>query len=151
MKASLATIAIILSVIAIVISLSQPTYNFLTTMNKTENGTPSFDIFGPDFYVFYTFTRITLRNNGTATAHGVRLSLTFTANALQNWEATESLSEISKGDSVMVEIPIGYYQLNSTVPSGEWFSNVTSYEAYVHIKCQELGQTTTFHFQHFIT
>lgn len=151
MKPSLTAIAIILSVIAIVISLIQPTYNFLITMNKTENGTPSFSISGPDFYVFYTFTRITLRNNGTATAHGVRLNLIFTANALQNWEATEFLSEINQDAPTTIEIPIGYYQLNSTVPIGQWFSNVASYEAYVHITCQELEQTTSFHFQHFIT
>lgn len=151
MKQSLATIAIILSVIAIVISLIQPTYNFLTSTSKTENGTPSFSMSGPDFYVFYTFTRITLRNNGTATAHGIRLSLIFTASALQNWDATEFLSEISKGESVMIEIPIGYYQLNSTVPNGEWFSTVSNYEAYVHITCQELETTSSFHFQNFIT
>jgi len=152
MKPSLPTIAIILSVIAIVISLIQPTYNFLTSMNKTESGIPSFSISGTtDFYVFYTFTRITLSNWGNATAHNVRANLIFTGPALPNWEATESLSEINKDETVMIEIPIGYYQLNSTVPKGEWFSNVTSYEAYVHITCQELEQTTTFHFQHFIT
>jgi hypothetical protein len=121
-------------------------------MNKTESGKPSFSISGAtEFYVFYTFTRITLTNNGTATAHDVRVNLIFTAPALQNWEATEFLSEINKSESPMMEIPIGYYQLNSTVPNGEWFSNVTSYEAYVHVKCQELETTTSFHFQHFIT
>jgi hypothetical protein len=123
-------------------------------MNKTESEKPSFSISGAtEFYVFYTFTRIYLTNNGTTTAHDVRVNLIFYGNTLENWEATEFLSEINEGESIMIEIPIGYYQLNSSVPSfyGQWFTNVTSYEAYVHIKCRELETTTSFHFQHFIT
>jgi len=150
MKPSLVTIAIILSVIAIAISLSQPTYNFLMTMNKTENGTPSFSISGPDFYVFYTFTRITLTNNGTATAHDVGLGLTFYNPPLGNWEATEFVSEIGTNESVEFEIPIGYYQLNSSIPAVS-FVNASSYEAFVQITCKELASTTTFQFQHFMT
>jgi len=151
MKPSLVTIAIILSVIAIVISLIQPTYNFLTTTSKTQSGLPSFYLGNTDFYVFNTHTRITLHNFGNATAHDVRLNLIFTGPALPNWEATEFLSEIDEGESVLIEFPTGYYQLNSAVPNGQWFTNATSYEAYVHVTCQELEQTTTFHFQHFIT
>jgi hypothetical protein len=121
-------------------------------MNKTENGEPSFHISGPtEFYVFYTFTRITLTNNGTASTHDVKVQLIFTAPTLQNWQATQFLSEINESESIVMEFPIGYYQLNSTVPEGEWFTNVTSYEAYVHVTCRELDSTTSFHFQHFIT
>jgi hypothetical protein len=147
MKQSLVTVALVLSVIAIIISVIQPTYNFLTAMNKTENGTPSFNISGPDFYVFQTFTRITLRNNGTATVHDVNLNLFFTGFGLPTWEATEFVSEIDKSQSVVFEIPIGFYQLTSISS----FNNVSSYEALVHITCKELGSTTTFQFQHFIT
>jgi len=154
MKPSLSLVAITLSIIAIIMSLSQPTYNFLTTMNKTESGKPSFSMSAPfDFYVFSTFTRITLSNTGTATAHDVQVQLIFFGSALENWEATEFIPEINKSKSVMLEFPIGYYQLNASILSlfGQWFTNITSYEANVHVKCNELDSTTSFHFQHFIT
>jgi hypothetical protein len=122
-------------------------------MNKTESGKPSFSMGRTDFYVHYTFTRINLRNNGTATAHDVRVTVIFFGSTLQNWEMTEFLYQLNASDSVMIEIPVGYLQLNSSVPSffGEWFTNVTSYEADVHIRCRGLQSTTTFLFQNFIT
>ena len=154
MKPSLITVAVALSIIAIAISLIQPTYNFLTTMNKGESGTPSFNIsgsdwYGPDFYVFQTFTRITLRNNGTATAHNVGVELTFSAPG-NSWEMTEFPSEINAGQSITIEIPVGYYQLNSYVPSDTNSSsfNASSYDAWVDVTCKELNSTTTFQFQY---
>jgi hypothetical protein len=145
---NISLIAVILSIVALAMSLSQPTYNFLMTMNQPESGEPSFNLYIS--YVYYTFTRINLTNNGTATAHDVKVQLIYSAPALVNWEATEFLSEINKSESTVMEIPIGYYQLNSTVPRGEWFTNVTSYEATVHVTCRELETTTSFSFQYLI-
>lgn len=148
-KLNLTIVAIVLSCIAIVLSIAQPTINFFSSM--TQVGKPSFSISVMDFYVFTAFTRITIRNNGTATAHNVWVNLIFFAPTLPNWEATETIPEISASASIEIEIPIGRFQLESTVPEGPWFYNATSYEAYIHVKCEESIPTASFHFEHFIT
>lgn len=145
MKSSLTIIAICLSSIAIVISLAEPVYNFL---RDKEEGTPSFDVY--EFRVSRTSTRLKIDNNGTGTAHNIRIHLIFGASALPNWEATEFIPEIRETYSVHIEIPIGQYHLQSTVPEEQWFTNAPHYEAYVHITSDELFTPTSFHFENFI-
>lgn len=148
MKINLSMVAIVLAGIAVVISLSQPVYHFLVNVNRSDEGKPSFNVY--DFYVFHTFTRLYIRNNGTVTAHNVGINLVFTGFALSNWEATQFIPETREGFAVMLEFPIGQYQLESTVPEGQWFTNASDYKAVVHIICNELVVPRTFHFQDFI-
>lgn len=153
MKLSLVTVAIILSVIAVVVSLSQPTYNFLVTMKKGISGKPSFNIYF--FLVSQYDAEIMLLNNGTAIAHDVNLLLSFNNPYIEyGLSASEFISEIYAGITGMVTItiPIGHYQLNSAIPTGSPV-NASSYEAVIDITCEDLINTnnyhTYFHFQHF--
>ena len=149
MKINLSIVAIVLATIAIIISLSQPTDQFLVNINSSDEGKPAFNVY--DFYIFHTFTRLYIRNNGTATAHNIGINLIFTGFALSNWEATQFIPEIREGFAVILEFPIGQYQLESTIPEGQSFTNVSQYEAIVHITCNELAVPRTFNFQDFIS
>lgn len=152
MKSDLCIVAFVLSSIAIIVSLAQPTYNYLVDVNRPERGNPSFVIYNNDFFAHYTFTRIVIHNNGTEKATNIRVNLIFTGSALPNWAATTFIPEINGDQSTSIEIPIGTYHLESTIPDfNGWFTNVSSYEAYVHIECGELKDTMTFHYQNFIT
>jgi hypothetical protein len=62
-RPNLSVIAVILSTIALTISLTQPMYNLIIN-NSKQQGKPSFEL--ADFYVSYTYTLIEIRNNGTA-------------------------------------------------------------------------------------
>ncbi len=115
MKLNLPLIAVILSIIATVVGLSQPIYSFMTK-TETDSGEPSFSLSTPgrNFLLDYTYSRIYVYNNGTATAHNVKVWLIYTAAALSNWDATEFLPQLQKSEYEIIEIPIGYYHLNST-------------------------------------
>jgi hypothetical protein len=152
MKMNLNITAILLSIIAIVITISQPTYNFLASNNS---GKPSFDISGPlGFYVFQTFTRITVTNNGTATAHNIRIEVTFTnpTSFLPNHQTTLYLPELPAQRSQYLEFPIGTYQIQAAIPSiYQSTANTSTYKAHVNLYCQELDDiVTTFYFAHII-
>jgi hypothetical protein len=141
MKPSLVTIAIILSVIAIVTSLSQPLYNLYTSMNTSVpsvSGEPSFSI--EDFSVGQFFTFFNLANNGTATAHDIKVRLMFYGSgaSIPFVASTQFLPELEKGrqNVVSFEMPIGSFQLTY---SG---LNISIYRAAVYIGCKELSQTT---------
>lgn len=143
-----ATVAIVLSCLAIVISLIQPTYNYYIMSITKEEGIPSFSIWGgpdfSDFYTFSTFTRITIWNNGTATAHNVKVELTFYNPPAYGYEATQFIPEIQDDARVMIKFPIGDYHLESTIPDWNgYFTNASRYEAYVHITCKELSAKAT--------
>lgn len=148
----IAIIAIVLSIVALAVSVAQPTYNLLTS--NTSGGQPSFSIQSFDLEV--TFTRIIIRNNGTGTAHNIRVELIYTTmttgGSLPNHEAIQFIPEIATGEATMLVYPIGTYDLNATVPWYLQSTSISTYEAYVHIECKELGHmTTSFHFQHFIS
>jgi len=147
MERNLSVVAIALSILAIVVSLAQPTYNLLVEISRKQ-GKPSFAI---DFYVFETFTLLHIQNNGTDTAHNIQVFLLFTAPQLKQWNAIQYIPEIKENKSKKITIPIGRYQLESAVPEGQSSTNVTDYEADVLIKCNELVSATSFHFKNFIT
>lgn len=140
MKPSLATIAIILSVIAIVISLSQPLYSAYVSMNTSVSGKPSFNVDPFQFVVTKFDTQIYIVNNGTATAHDVKVRLNFYGPT--SVSSTEFLPELQNGihSGVGWEFPIGYFQLTYD----GW--NRSQYQAHVYIECEELSQTTEFTF-----
>jgi len=138
----LSVISAVLSIIALVASLGV----FFHSERPLQTGKPSFDIDAPvDFYIFETFTRLTLRNNGTATAHNIRVNIIFTGVWVPNWEVTEFIPELSANDVVVLEIPIGTQQLRSIKPP--YYGNSSSYEALVHITCNELPTATSFYFR----
>ena len=148
MKVNLSIIAISLSCIAIIISLIQPTYNFLISINQ--QGEPSFNI--SFFEVLGAFTRFAIRNNGTSKAENVQVHVIFSAPTLPNLETSEFISEIQKGDSITIRIPIGQHQLKSTIPDlNGWFTNASEYIAYIHITCDELVGSRSFQFENFVS
>jgi hypothetical protein len=129
-RPSLSVVAIVLSSLALVTSLAQPTCNFLMSNNKQE-GKPSFDL--SNFYVAYTYTYIEIRNNGTATAHNIFVTFYFLKPLDSNyqWATIGCIPEIREGGSAILTIPVGRYHLESTY-SG---TNITDYEAYVAVFC----------------
>lgn len=153
MKLNLSVIGIILSIIAIILSILLPAYYLSMNTVKPETGKPSFDFDTGVFVVQPTFTRIAIINNGTATAHNIRVQLIFTASFLRNWQATEFLSQLNATDSAEIEIPIGSSHLKSNMSSyfvGQTV-DATTYELWVHTTCNELDSMTSFHFENFIT
>ena len=138
MKLNLSLVAIILSIIAIIVILFQPTYNFLVNMN-TESGRPSFSVSEGDF-TSKTYTEISFTNNGTAIAHGIRMSLDFRAPGHGTWDVTEILPELGINKSLYIKIPTPWYG-----------ANITNYETNVYIDCDELNEMLHFQFQHSMT
>ena len=130
-KPSLSVVAVVLSSVAIVVSLAQPAYNLFMSSNKQEEGKPSFDLF--NFYVAYTYTYIGIDNNGTATAHNVFVTFYFLKplNSNFEWATIECIPEIREGGSAILTIPVGRYHLESTYPG----TNATDYEVHVAVFC----------------
>jgi len=147
MERNLCVVAIALSILAIVVSLAQPTYNFLVGINRKQ-GKPSFAI---DFCVFETFTLLEIENNGTDTAHNIAVNLIFRAPQIKDWNAIQFIPEIKENKSKLLAIPIGRYQLESAIREEQTSANVTDYEADVLIKCDELVSAASFHYEKSIT
>lgn len=122
----LAVVSIVLSIIAI--SLSAITLVYLINPFQLSQGKPSFFVVGVD--TFYTFTRIYLVNNGTATANNVKISLILGEAMYQNeW----FIARLLPNRHVTLGIPMGRQQ----------FEHAT---LYVHIECDELLTATSFQF-----
>lgn len=130
----LVVVAIILSVIALAVAISQPSYNFYTSMSS---GKPSFEINACHVDQFATF--INLVNNGTATAHNVRVQLNFYGPA-GLISSAEFLSELQSGvqNDASLDIPIGSFQMTY----GGW--NESSYQAGIIVECKELSKPMVF-------
>ena len=139
MKSTFVIVALLLSIIALAISLTQP---ILTLVNR--NGQPSFDMSRSGFYVFDTYTIVSVRNNGTATAHDVNVELRFAGNFAEGWAVNQFVPEIEANHSVTLEIPVGRLDLELPLPLP---FNVTALTAYININCKELSSTTSFQFQ----
>ncbi len=146
----LALIAIVLSIIALVVSIGQPTYNLLIV--KKEEGKPSFCLSTPDFTLFETFTELAIKNNGTADAHNIKAELVFRFDygqfphtmPISNHFANEFIPELTRNESTTLYFQIGGYVLNATsleqVP-------LSAYKADVYVYCKELGNVPEhFHF-----
>jgi hypothetical protein len=146
----LALIAVVLGIIALVVSIGQPTYNLL--MVKKEEGKPSFCLSTPDFTLFQTFTELAIKNNGTADAHNIKVELVFSFDSGQfpytipvaTHHADQFIPELARNESTTLYFQIGGYLLNATsleqVP-------LSAYKADVYIYCKELGNVPKyFHF-----
>jgi hypothetical protein len=142
----LALIAVVLSAIALTVSVGLPMYSLLTT--RIEEGSPSFCLSIPSFTLFRTFTEIGTRNNGTADAHNVRVELYFGYEwhnmPVVTHSADQFIPELAKNESTMIYFQIGGYILNATsigqVP-------LSAYRAEVYSYCKELGNASVwFHF-----
>jgi hypothetical protein len=144
-------IAVALSVIAVVVTVGPPAYNFISDQLVAKTATaPDFAV--TTFTVDDTATLITIRNNGTAVAHNVRVRLMFYGSGLTQWAMTEFVPEIGSNAETIVVMPIGKYQLESAILP-EMNVSANSYEADVGITCNELPEpfTNEFYFTHFIT
>jgi hypothetical protein len=74
-----------------------------------------------------------------------------TSGVLPNHQAIEYIPEIAVGDTAMLDYPTGASDLNVTVPWYAQSTSISTYEAYVHIQCNELGyMPTSFTFKNFI-
>ena len=120
---------------------------------QTKLGKPSFYMSPIDLYVFGTFTRISIRNNGTATAHNIKVYIIFTGiyspDFVPNWEITDFIPELQPDKMTELSIPIGQQQLIDSI-RGLYQGNLTSYDILIHVTCDELGYIiTSFEFHPF--
>ncbi|MEM3699787.1 MAG: hypothetical protein QXL57_02825 [Candidatus Bathyarchaeia archaeon] len=149
-RPNLSVIAVILSTIALIVSLTQPIYNLIIN-NSKQQGKPSFEL--ADFYVSYTYTLIEIRNNGTATAKNVIVTFYFIRPPNSNstyrpfeWATTEFIEEIREGESAFMSVPVGSYHLESTYQD----INATDYSAKVIVHCEQAENlNTVFYLEHF--
>lgn len=148
MKLDLSIVAVILSIIAVGVSLAKPISDYVSNTGIAEEGEPSFKIIKFDF--FETYTRIYIQNNGTAHAHNILVSLYFNGSSLQPWAETQSMAELNDTTWVPLSFPIGRLQLESTLPSGE-LANATRYQCDIFIYCNEMKYPTNFHYDQIIT
>jgi hypothetical protein len=142
----LVLIAVVVSIIALAVSIGQPIYNLL--MVKEEEGKPSFCLTTPIFTLFQTFTELAIKNNGTADAHNVKVELVFGCNPyaypFSTHHAVEIIPELPRNESTTLYFQIGAYLLNATslmqVPLSEYWADT-------YINCKELGSVSEhFHF-----
>lgn len=123
----LAIVSIVLSIIAISLSGITLVYLINPLLLSPQIGKPSFDVISVD--TFYTFTRIYLQNNGTATAHNVQVNIILEGKYENVW----FIPKLIPHRSVAFGIPMGRQQ----------FEHAT---LHVHIECDELLTTTSFQF-----
>lgn len=114
-----------LSIIAIVLS-STALFLVVIPHLPTIEGKPSFNVVYCDVYADYT--KICLSNNGTATAHSVRLHIIF---AWGGPEITEFISEIPTYGEIFIRLPIGRERFKQEA--------APIHTVFVHIQCRELG------------
>jgi hypothetical protein len=147
MKLDLSLVAVVLSIIAIGVSVAQPISDYVSNTGKADEGEPSFKIIKFDF--FETYTRIYVQNNGTAPAHNILVVLYFNGSGLQPWEETESMAELNDTGWEALSFPIGRFQLESALPP-EGLANATRYECDILISCNETKYPIDFHYEHII-
>lgn len=148
MKLDLSLVAVVLSIIAIGVSVAKPINDYVSNTGKADKGEPSFKITKFDF--FETYTRIYVQNNGTAPAHNILVNLYFNESGLQPWEETESMAELNDTRWEPLSFPIGRLQLESTLPPEE-LANATRYHCDIFMSCNEMKYPTNFHYEHVIS
>jgi len=152
MKPNLSKIAILLSIIAIAISIAQPIDSYFRSVHEREMEElagklkPQFSPSIGDLAVYHRYTIVYLVNYGNATAHNIFVSLYFLAGDDWNTEIRSSqfVPEIQPEDSAMVMFPIGETDLELAI-SESMGLNITDYEADVFIKCNEM-ETVESHY-----
>lgn len=150
LKPSRLTLVTILSVLALGVSLAPSMYSLVMSGNEIR-GQPSFELSG--LYVAHTYTYIEIRNNGTADAQDVTVTVYFLKPSGSNstdrffeWATIDRIPEIREGAIGIVSIPVGSYQMKTTYPE----VNPADYEAHVDAFCVHgHGEIrATFHLQH---
>jgi len=152
MKPNLSKIAILLSIIAIAISIAQPIDSYFRSVHEREMEElasklkPQFSPSIGDLAVYHRYTTIYVANWGNATAHNVYVSLYFLAGDDWNTEIRSSqfVPEIQPKDSAMVTFPIGLTDLELAISESTGL-NITNYEADVFIRCNEI-ETVESHY-----
>jgi hypothetical protein len=136
----LAVTAIVLSLIAIAVSIIPPMYNILSTSNRGKGGVPSFKI--TNFSVGTFDTYFFLWNNGTATAHNIEVDV---GTNILEWygslEAHEFVAELKNGSDVPMAVPWGTF--NAAYLLG---NSSKEYEVGISISCDELDFQVSFYF-----
>lgn len=120
-KMIISWLSISLSVIAFLFSSASLFYIYA----QIPTGKPSFRI--DSISMHSTYTTIEIRNNGTATAHNIRVHVIFAWGGPEN---TEFISELSPGRYVRVSIPLGKNAIEQTMDPEKIF---------VHVTCNEFG------------
>jgi hypothetical protein len=114
MRLNLSVVAIVISLVSIVVSLAQPTYNLLISSR-----TPDLSLEG--FHLYDTYAYVYIRNNGSATAHNILVVLSLhTEDLIYQSEISEYIPEIEPNSVSISMLPMGTYQVNSTIPSSLW-------------------------------
>lgn len=143
MKVNLNVVAILLSTLALAISLIQPIQNYLMTFNVPRENKPSFDmpvtqyhgnvIVGPITTSFY------IVNNGSAAAHDVHVRVYFDAHSYDIY-LEQYVPEIEQDGSKTLYFPVGYKQLEMA------WGDYGNYTITIWIKCKEVPSAQRFEF-----
>ena len=143
MKLNLTVIAIMLSTLALAISVIQPIYNFLMAQDVPKENRPSFDmpvtqyhgnvIVGPITTSFY------ILNNGSAAAHDVHVRVYFNAYSYDIY-LEQYIPGIGQDGSRTIYFPVGYRQLELA------WGNYTNYTITIWINCKEVPNAQQFEF-----
>jgi len=134
----LALAAFVLSVIALGVAISQPLWNLYSTPTPAPapQGEPLFVL--TDHWVYQFETQINILNNGTATAHDIKVVLGFSGG--NGMLVSEFISELANKTTVSLAMPLGSFQMTY---GGQ---HLSSYQGTVGISCREipLGKLFTF-------
>jgi hypothetical protein len=150
LKPSRLTVVTILSILALGGSVAAPIYSMVMNGNEIR-GEPSFDLSG--LYVAHTYTYLEIRNNGTADAQDVTVTVYFVKPLESNstdrffeWATIERIPEIKRGTIGIITIPVGSYQMKTTYPEVD----PIDYEAHIDAFCvyDRREIRATFHLQH---
>jgi len=143
MKPNLALMAIVLSILAIVISLIQPTYDFLMASNIPKENKPSFDMpitqYHGNVIVGPITTSFIIVNNGSAAAHDVHVRVYFDAHSYDIY-LEQYVPEIEQDGSKTLYFPVGYKQLEMA------WGDYGNYTITIWIKCKEVPSAQRFEF-----
>lgn len=133
-KPSVCRIAVVVSSLALIISIAQPAYIFIE--NFSFRGQPSFEL--SQFCVAYTYTYLEIHNNGSATAFNVVVDFCFlrslnssSTSKSPEWAVRTLIAEIRKDESRILTMPIGRYHVESTFPN----MSIEDFEARVSVIC----------------
>lgn len=137
-KPSPYTIATTLICLALIFGIVQPAYNFIES--HRQEGQPSFEL--SRFYVAYTYSAVEIRNNGSATADNVVVTVHFLRrlNASLGYQTLAgtgggTIREIRVGERVVLTLSMGRYYMETTFPN----TNVTDFGAEVLVSCVHEG------------
>lgn len=132
-----------LSILALAVSLIEPAYDLFVAFNVPQDSKPSFDV--PTYQnlvVGPITTRFRIVNNGSATAHDVRVLLYFDAHSYEIF-LEQYVPQIEQDGLKKLYFPVGYKQLELA------WGSYGNYTITIWIDCKEVASAQQFEFSMF--